>query len=125
MPQTPSFFIPNGLSLYNPLVGQRLSLRSEAAAATQPVGRTTDMNHPTEIVLTLANVSEWPEFQKLLNEGKIVADSNGRLRYPHGAPVGTMILTGTAKDGTTRSKESAAEWFDPDSKKANEFVWPA
>ncbi len=39
MPQTPSFFIQHGLLLYNRLVGQRLSLRSEAASATQPVGR--------------------------------------------------------------------------------------
>ncbi len=39
MPQTPSFFIQRGLSLYTCLAGQRLSLRSGAAAATQPVVR--------------------------------------------------------------------------------------
>ena len=37
--QQPSSFMPRGLSLYNRLVGQRLSLRSGAASATQPVGR--------------------------------------------------------------------------------------
>ena len=37
MPQTPSFLIPRGLALYNCFVGQRLSLRSRAASATQPV----------------------------------------------------------------------------------------
>ena len=36
MPQTPSFFIPRRLLLYNLLAGQRLSLRSGAASATQP-----------------------------------------------------------------------------------------
>lgn len=82
------------------------------------------MNAATEIVLTLSNVSDWPEYQSLLNEGKIVADSNGRLRYPHGAPVGKMILVRTAKDGTPRYKESADEWFDPGSKKDQDFVWP-
>ena len=40
MPQTPSFFIPREVLLYNLLAGQRLSLRSGAASATQPVGRT-------------------------------------------------------------------------------------
>ena len=39
MPQAPSFFIRCGLSLYNRLVGQRLSLRSVAASATLPVVR--------------------------------------------------------------------------------------
>ena len=82
------------------------------------------MDYPREIVLTLANVSDWPNFKTLLDEGKIVADKTGRLRYPHGAPVGKLILTGNAKDGTPHYKESASEWFDPDSKKAEEFVWP-
>lgn len=39
MPQTPSFFIQRGHSLYNFPAGQRLSLRSGAASATQPVSR--------------------------------------------------------------------------------------
>jgi hypothetical protein len=38
MPQTPSFFLQRGLSLYDHLAGQRLSLRSGATSATQPVG---------------------------------------------------------------------------------------
>ncbi len=92
--------------------------------ATPTIGRTRSMNHPREIVLTLANVSDWPDFKQLLDEGKILADKTGRLRYPHGAPVGTLIFSGTAKDGSPRYKESAAEWFDSDSKKAEEFVWP-
>ena len=82
------------------------------------------MKPTPEIVLTLANVVEWPEFKKLLDEGKIVADKGGRLRYLHGAPVGKMILVRTAKDGTPQYAESADEWFDPDSKKAQEFSWP-
>ncbi len=82
------------------------------------------MKPATEIVLTLANVAEWPRFKKLLDEGKIVADKRGRLRYPHGAPVGRMVLVRTANDGTSHYKESADEWFDPESKKAKEFLWP-
>jgi hypothetical protein len=78
----------------------------------------------TEIVLTASNVAEWPKFKKLLDDGKIVANKKGRLRYRHGAPVGRMILVRTAKDGTPHYAESAAEWFDPDSKRAQEFVWP-
>jgi hypothetical protein len=80
--------------------------------------------HPAVIVLTSANVSEFPIFQKLLDDGKIVADRTGRLRYRHGAPVGRMILVQTSNDGTPRYQESAEEWFDPESKKAHEFVWP-
>lgn len=76
------------------------------------------------MVLTLANVGEWPAFQKLLNEGKIVAGKTGRLRYRHGAPVGKMILVRINKDGTPRYRESAEEWFDPDSPRARAFVWP-
>ena len=77
-----------------------------------------------EIVLTLANVAAWPAFQALLDQGKLVADCTGRLRYPHGAPVGKLILVGINKDGTPKYKESAAEWFDPDSERAKRFVWP-
>jgi hypothetical protein len=80
--------------------------------------------HPAEIILTSTNVAEWPKFKKLLDEGKIMPDKKGRLRYRHGAPVGKLILVRTAKDGTPQYAESAAEWFDPSSKKAQEFVWP-
>ena len=82
------------------------------------------MKPPPEVVLTASNVADWPKFKKLLEEGKIVADNTGRLRYPHGAPVGKMILVRTAEDGSPRYKESGDEWFDPDSPKAREFVWP-
>lgn len=82
------------------------------------------MSPPAEVILTLSNVAMWPEFKKLLDEGKIVADKTGRLRYPHGAPVGRLILIGTLKDGSPRYKESAKEWFDPGSKRAQEFEWP-
>jgi hypothetical protein len=73
--------------------------------------------------LTVANVGEWPAFQQLLNDGKFVADKRGRLRYRHGAPVGKMILVRVNKDGTPRYRESAEEWFDPDSPRARAFVW--
>jgi hypothetical protein len=82
------------------------------------------MEVPREVVLTVSNVAEWPAFQKLLDDGKVVADKRGRLRYPHGAPVGKMILVRIDKDGTPRYKESADEWFDRDSQRAREFVWP-
>jgi hypothetical protein len=80
--------------------------------------------HPKEITVTLANIAQWPKFEKLYDEGKIVADKKGRLRYLHGAPVGRLILTRTLKDGTARYQESAEEWFDPDSQRAREFIWP-
>jgi hypothetical protein len=82
------------------------------------------MNPPTKIVLTAFNIADWPKFKKLLDDGKILADKTGRLRYTHGAPVGHLVLTWTAKDGTPHYQESAEEWFDPDSKRAQEFVWP-
>jgi hypothetical protein len=80
--------------------------------------------HPKEITVTLANIAQWPKFKKLYDEGKIVADKKGRLRYLHGAPVGRLILTRMLKDGTARYQESAEEWFDPESQTAREFVWP-
>ena len=83
------------------------------------------MNSPAQtIILTTSNVAGWPKFKKLLDEGKIVADKRRRLRYPHGAPVGRMILARTEKDGTPRYMESAEEWFDPGSQRAQAFVWP-
>ena len=80
--------------------------------------------NPPEIIVTPENVAQWPKFKKLLDDGKIVADKKGQLRYLHGAPVGRLILTRTLKDGTGRYQESAAEWFDPESQRAREFVWP-
>ena len=82
------------------------------------------MTPATEIVLTLTNVEQFPSFKRLLDEGKVIADKTGRLRYPHGAPVGKMILVRVNKDGTPKYKESAEEWFDPESQRAREFKWP-
>jgi hypothetical protein len=82
------------------------------------------MKPPPEVILTVSNVGEWPTFKKLLDKGKIVPDKKGRLRYLHGAPVGKMILVRIDREGTRRFVESAEEWFDPDSSKAREFVWP-
>lgn len=83
------------------------------------------MPYPQEVTLTSANVADWPAFHSLLREGKIVPDATGRLRYPHGAPVGKLILVRVNKDGTPKYKESADEWFDPESQLARQFVWPA
>ena len=63
------------------------------------------------------------ELEKLILDGKAKFDIQGRLRYLHGAPVGDLILT-KKKDGTPIYKESPEEWFDPESPKAEEFVWP-
>jgi hypothetical protein len=82
------------------------------------------MNPPKEVVLTIVNVGEWPSIKQLLDDGKVVADKRGRLRYPHGAPVGKMVLMGVNKDGMPKYAESADEWFDPDCPRAGSFVWP-
>lgn len=83
------------------------------------------MNAPEpEIILTLENVDRWPKFKKLLDEGKVKADGQGRLRYLHGAPLGRLLLKRTNKDGTPIYMETADEWFDPESQRAREFVWP-
>jgi hypothetical protein len=74
--------------------------------------------------LSRENIHLWPAYQRLLDEGKVVFDRKGRLRYKHGAPVGRMILVKIQKDGTPVYKESAEEWFDPDSQAARDFVWP-
>jgi hypothetical protein len=79
---------------------------------------------PSEIELNRENIHLWPAYQKLLDEGVVVFDRIGTLRYKHGAPVGRMILVRINKDGTPVYKESAKEWFDPDSQRAREFVWP-
>lgn len=82
------------------------------------------MDFPDEVVLTTANVDDWPAFKAMFDDGRIVADKCGRLRYPHGAPVGRMILKQISDDGSPQYWESADEWFDPESPRANEFVWP-
>ena len=83
-----------------------------------------DTNFPKEVILNESNVTNWPRFKKTLDEGKIIADKTGRLRYKHGAPVGKLILVRLEKDGSPRYQEQANEWFDPDSQKAQKFVWP-
>ncbi|MFO0180159.1 MAG: hypothetical protein ACK517_00110 [bacterium] len=82
------------------------------------------MSFPSELILTTSNVDCMPAFREMLEDGRLVADSNGRLRYPHGAPVGRMILIRVNKDGTPQYRESAEEWFDPGSERARDFVWP-
>jgi hypothetical protein len=79
---------------------------------------------PREIELSRESIHLWPAYQRLLDEGKVVFDRQGKLRYKHGAPVGRLILVRINKDGTPIYKESASEWFDPDSQRASEFVWP-
>lgn len=74
--------------------------------------------------VTYENLALWPKTEKLYNERKIRIDSNGRFRYLHGAPVGDMILIRINKDGVKVYKESAEEWFDPESQKAKDFIWP-
>ena len=74
---------------------------------------------PDGIVVTAANVDKFPKIKQLLDDGKVRADSKGRLRYLHGAPVGRMVLA-----SSNRYLESADEWFDPESPKAESFVWP-
>lgn len=79
---------------------------------------------PKRVRITKGNIGSWPSFAKLLEDGKIKFDRNGRLRYNHGAPVGDLILTRINKDGTPKYKESAEEWFDPDGEMARNFSWP-
>ncbi|HLO91112.1 MAG TPA: hypothetical protein VK172_08110 [Lentimicrobium sp.] len=76
------------------------------------------------IRITKENIKDWPKFDDLLNDGKLKFDSKGRLRYLHGAPVGDLIQTRIDKNGNPIYKEIAEEWFDPDSPKANDFIWP-
>lgn len=76
------------------------------------------------IRITKENIKNWPKFEALLNDGKIKFDSTGRLRYLHGAPVGDLIQTRTDKQGQPIFREIALEWFDPESQKAKEFIWP-
>jgi len=75
------------------------------------------------IRITQGSIKNFPKFEALLNGGKLKFDSNGRLRYLHGAPVGDLIQTRTDKNGQPIFQEIAEEWFDPESQKAKEFVW--
>jgi hypothetical protein len=79
---------------------------------------------PERVRLTRGNLECWPSFKKLCDDGKVIFDASGRLRYPHGAPVGDLVLIRINKDGTPRYKESAEEWFAPESPRAREFKWP-
>ena len=82
------------------------------------------MGTPQEFELSVSNVERFPKYNQLFLDGKIVADSNGRLRYPHGAPVGKMVLSPKSTKDKPMYRESAAEWFDEDSERAKQFVWP-
>ena len=73
--------------------------------------------------ITKDNITLWPKFEQLLKDEKIRFDGHGRLRYLHGAPVGDMIFVRVDKNNLPIYKESAEEWFDPGSPKANDFVW--
>lgn len=76
------------------------------------------------IRITKDNIKNWPKFDALLNDGKVKFDSTGRLRYLHGAPVGDLIQTRTDKKKQPIFQEIAEEWFDPESPKAKDFMWP-
>ena len=86
--------------------------------------RKSKSNFPTEIELTRDNLDSWPIWKELFESGKVLIDAKSKLRYPHGAPVGKLILTQVKKNGTPIYQESATEWFDPESEKAKQFVWP-
>lgn len=77
-----------------------------------------------KIRITKDNIRSFAKFEALLNDGKIKFDSTGRLRYLHGAPVGDLIQARTDKKGQPIFQESVEEWFDPESQKAKEFIWP-
>jgi len=79
---------------------------------------------PNRVILTKMNINKWPSFSKKLALGYIKFDSEGRLRYLHGAPVGDLVLVRINKDGSAKYKETAEEWFDPDSGMAENFKWP-
>ncbi len=79
---------------------------------------------PKKVRLTETNLKNWPYFYQKLQEGKLKFDTNGRLRYLHGAPVCDMVLVSITNDGTPKYKESTEEWFDPEGDMAKRFVWP-
>ncbi len=76
-----------------------------------------------QIRITVDNISEWPKYQKLLNESKLRFDKSNRLRYLHGAPVGDLLFVEYDKNDNPIYRETADEWFDPDSQKSKQFVW--
>lgn len=84
----------------------------------------TKQEVPARIRITLDNIADWKTYEKLLKDGKIKADKKGRLRYMHGAPVGDLVLKRLDKNNMPLYQESAEEWFDPESQKAMEFIWP-
>jgi len=77
-----------------------------------------------KIRITKDNIKSLSKFEALLIDGKIKFDTTGRLRYLHGAPVGDLIQTRTDKKGQPIFQEIAEEWFDPESQKAKDFIWP-
>lgn len=80
---------------------------------------------PLKVIrISKENIANWNKFSQMLDSGNVKFDKEGRLRYSHGAPVGDMILVKVNKDGTCKYKESTKEWFDPESKKAKNFIWP-
>ena len=76
-----------------------------------------------QIRLTKDNISLFPKYDKLLQNGKIKFDSLGRLRYLHGAPIGDLIQIKIDQNGIPIFQEISDEWFDPESEKAKNFVW--
>jgi len=81
-------------------------------------------SEPERIIrLNADNLKRFPKIESLFNSGKVKFDSKGRLRYLHGAPVGDMILYRIDKDNYPIYKESAEEYFDPESQRAKSFVW--
>jgi len=73
--------------------------------------------------ITPENISYWSKINAVFQSGQTKFDSQKRLRYLHGAPVGDLILIRLAKNGEPIYKESAEEWFDPESQKAINFIW--
>lgn len=65
--------------------------------------------------ITPENISNWSKINAAFQTGQTKFDSQNRLRYLHGAPVGDLILIRIAKNGEPIYKESAEEWFDPES----------
>lgn len=73
--------------------------------------------------ITPENISKWSKIDAVFQSGQSKFDSQNRLRYLHGAPVGDLILIKVEKNGEPIYKESAEEWFDPESQKAINFIW--
>lgn len=73
--------------------------------------------------ITPENISKWSKIYAVFQSGQSKFDSQNRLRYLHGAPVGDLILIKVEKNGKPIYKESTEEWFDPESQKAINFIW--